>query len=579
MGFRFGSFAGGLASGAALGVNMGTRVMEGQRRQEEHEREKKYLAEVEALGAGPWGQGPKIASSEAAAMPRTVGAAMSDDDAVAKGFGGAAPATPDANPDEVRQGQRSAILSNPAAALDWVNQRAAIDMKYGKMTGEGVVKLLGTVKAMKDEGYVEAIALMNQGRVKEGVERLNAVGGDRGYTLVGFDTGMTKVGDQEVPTTRVQLKDREGRTVNLDTAQLRFGLMGMKEQLDAFRQQRQTAASERSAEANERRAVAAETGAEARLAELEARISGQLPTGRSGSRGRGAGGGGGAEGDPDLTRQNQAVFDDIRKEIIQRAGDPNPDPTRAERVPNKRSQELSAHAEGLYRHSVKQGEPLAPAEVAEIAANGQFRTDIVARGEDGRLYRHAGIVIKDPVSGEPRAYFTDKKPVALKPEEERRFTERQQGAPGAAPPPRAQPAPAAAPAERAGPPPPARAAGVGTPPASTTAGVAAPPQQQRARAPRPEPESMARKGIGMGDTWVGKAAKGAVEQVGKWLSTAHDNAVMATLQREGVDPDTRRMIAEQVLAKPEGRSDQLLAAAREVLGQARAAAEPAAQGQ
>lgn len=90
---------------------------------------------------------------------------------------------------------------------------------------------------------------------------------------------------------------------------------------------------------------------------------------------------------------------------------------------------------------------------------------------------------------------------------------------------------------------------------------------------------MARKGIGMGDTWVGKAAKGAVEQVGKWLSTAHDNAVMATLQREGVDPDTRRMIAEQVLAKPEGRSDQLLAAAREVLGQARAAAEPAAQGQ
>jgi hypothetical protein len=533
----WGSFGGGFAGGLAVGFGVGKGAYDLYEASEKNEREKAYQNELKGLGswppAGPdqsfksdTGAAPIAQASDPATAAAATGGAenagaimpsrLMDDGGQAGAAGGSI------DPEAARKAQRKATLSNPAAAIDYVNRRAAIDLKYGKMHGEGLLRLTQTIDNMKKEGYVEAISLFDRGQVQEGLSKLNGSGQDTGYELVSWDRGTSKVGDQDVPTMKVTLRDREGNLVNLDTAQTKFGLMGMKDQLHAYGEARRARAAERTADADTK-LKAEQTRVQKAFADnLEEGLSreGRDPTAPGGKGGK-------QPDDGKWTKDHQAVLDDIRKGIVDDHGDKNPDPLKSDKVPNDQTRRMGAMGESMYRHSVKTGEPMGPAEVREVLKSGQFRTDIVARDESGALVRRAGFVVKDPVSGQPRAYFTDHRPVALTAEEQQRFEGRQTagGQPAAAP-------ASAAPAQ---------------PPAS-------PQRQGNERAPL---------------AGAGQAITDTVSRWGQAIADAfrsgNERAMANIMQNPQLPEAERRAMAERILADPQARSPELVAAARAVL--------------
>lgn len=104
--------------------------------------------------------------------------------------------------------------------LEFATKRAAIDVKYGKLNGLGIMQLAQARKQLMDEGVDEAVMKFQQGDAAGGLESFNASGKYVGAKLVGepqrseFDYNGVKM-----PTTIVTLKLPDGRTETINTAQ------------------------------------------------------------------------------------------------------------------------------------------------------------------------------------------------------------------------------------------------------------------------------------------------------------------------------------------------------------------------
>lgn len=272
---NLGAFAGGAAQGYSKGLEDNLKKQEAERRQKEIEREEAYRKEVEAASKdSPW-EKQKAAQAEQGKAKRqaeidastTETAARVVSNPVAQGI--STPANTFAGDTEQR-GADNVLLQKPAASagldaastlnreiakpeqqaqpeaprppglLDVMNHAdrlAAIDLKYGKINGEGMMKLALARKQLADEGVDEAVMRFQQGDAAGGLEAFNSAGKYVGAKIVGtpqrgeFDFNGTKV-----PTTIVTIAMPDGRTETINTAQYGAARIKMEKRIDLARE-------------------------------------------------------------------------------------------------------------------------------------------------------------------------------------------------------------------------------------------------------------------------------------------------------------------------------------------------------
>lgn len=300
------------------------------------------------------------------------------------------------------KGRNAKLASDPAEMLNLINQRAAIDIKYGKLDGAGMAKLFEFAKKTREEGYGEAVAKFHAGDIDGGIRLLNSTGQDRGYKLVSFDVGEADINGVKIPTKLVRITDASGREQVIDTAKTGFSMMTMAKQIDAAmnadkarrdnarldQQDRRLDNADRRADEAARRNNAYIDAQTARARRLNAEATnleeGLSPSGRDPNSGRGSGSGSGAGGK--FTKDHQAVLDDVRREITQAMGDRGLNPNNNERVDNDKSKSAKVWAERLYRYSVERDDPLGPSQLREIVESGTPERGAVVPDANGKYF-------------------------------------------------------------------------------------------------------------------------------------------------------------------------------------------------
>lgn len=128
---------------------------------------------------------------------------------------GAAPAPPaaPAKPDP---------MNNLNKTLDFAMKNAMIDVKHGKLDGQGLIALQKVVDGMRNEKADESISLMHQGRFDEAMQAFNSSGDHAGSTIVSAKDGVFKAGKSDVPTKIVTVQDANGNLRTINTAETMF---------------------------------------------------------------------------------------------------------------------------------------------------------------------------------------------------------------------------------------------------------------------------------------------------------------------------------------------------------------------
>ncbi len=230
MAFEIGGFSQGLSSGLLSGMRFGRAYKEGKRedtefdwKKKDRDRQETYQAEVENLTknsplAGWVEQQKPVAPVTPAANGLTPAPAPADGTAPASA---AAPTTPAAT------GLTPPAPARPAAPQlpgfndmnDYLIKRAAIDVKYGKLDGAGIMSLYKGIQAMKTEGAVEAIKLLHAGRADEAMQAFNSSGTTKAQ-IVSMQDGEYDLGGNKMPTRIVTLLNPDtGQTQTINTAQ------------------------------------------------------------------------------------------------------------------------------------------------------------------------------------------------------------------------------------------------------------------------------------------------------------------------------------------------------------------------
>jgi hypothetical protein len=172
-----------------------------------------------AVPAVPVGSAPPAAMGTQVAAPAMAGesaqaqAAMPNSPAAAGTAAPAAAAQP--NP-----------FGNTNNTFDFAIKRAMIDVKHGKMTGEGLLNMTKLVDTMQAEKMTQSIALMHQGRTDEALSAFNSTGKHRAKLLSQQD-GVFESGGVKVPTKLVTIEEADGSTRTINTAQALFQMQSM----------------------------------------------------------------------------------------------------------------------------------------------------------------------------------------------------------------------------------------------------------------------------------------------------------------------------------------------------------------
>ncbi len=111
-----------------------------------------------------------------------------------------------------------------ADQLDYLTKMAGLDLKYGKLSGEGMMQLVATRKQMADEGMRDALLQIHSGNAEAGVEAFNGVGKSRAklvsYRPVVADLG----GGVKLPTYEAILETPDGKRQTINAAQMLNGM-------------------------------------------------------------------------------------------------------------------------------------------------------------------------------------------------------------------------------------------------------------------------------------------------------------------------------------------------------------------
>lgn len=114
--------------------------------------------------------------------------------------------------------------------MDFATKRAAIDVKYGKMNGLGMLQLAQARKQLVSENVDEAVMKIHQGDVEGGLAAFNAAGKYVGAKPVGApQRAEFEMNGVKVPTTIVTLRLPDGRTETVNTAQYGMGRIKMED--------------------------------------------------------------------------------------------------------------------------------------------------------------------------------------------------------------------------------------------------------------------------------------------------------------------------------------------------------------
>lgn len=265
MAFNIGAFAGGLSDGIQRGTEIARKRQEMERIDAEEKRKSEYEAELkkhddeyqakraerikqnEAL-LNPGGAQPEVSTARLAA---TMGAMPSGiesntpnvDRAIAKlaepleapakqpasvFSSGIAPAPMQAPV----QAKKPVMVDTINDTLDYLMNRARIDMKYGKADAASVLQLHQVKKKLEDEGVDHAIGLMQAGDFEGGLNDFNSVGKYSGVKLVETKPVKAKIGESEIDGYEVTVEHPDGRQETINTVSYMKQRVGIDKLLD-----------------------------------------------------------------------------------------------------------------------------------------------------------------------------------------------------------------------------------------------------------------------------------------------------------------------------------------------------------
>lgn len=153
-----------------------------------------------------------------------------------------APAAPAASGPKLDPAVAEKLAKLPAAAgmpsptnlndtLDRTTEILRRKMARGHLSPEEYATRTGVLQRMKAEGVNDALSLMAQGRLDEGMERYNSVGSMRGAKIVKAEDTVTKINGEDVPTKLVTIRNADGSRTTLDVAKTQYQMLDLEKQL------------------------------------------------------------------------------------------------------------------------------------------------------------------------------------------------------------------------------------------------------------------------------------------------------------------------------------------------------------
>lgn len=270
---NLGAFAGGLAAGYSKGMEDQRKQAEEKRKQDEADREKAYQKEAEGLaatfGSGKQPKAPQAVAANPAAQgirmgteqgtPESQTAPVSAPNIAQTGINAAsttqstvgqdspiAPATSNTTPAAQPPALGAVVAKTGIASsteqskppsimetMDLLDKRAAIDLKYGKINGAGVLQLIQARKQLGQEGVDSAVMKFQQQDFQGGLDEFNSVGKFVGAKIVGEPKRSEyEVNGVKMPTTIITLETPDGRRETVNTAAYGAARIKMEKQIE-----------------------------------------------------------------------------------------------------------------------------------------------------------------------------------------------------------------------------------------------------------------------------------------------------------------------------------------------------------
>lgn len=285
MGFNLGIMAGAAADGFRKQNEEMRKQADEKRRDEEAKREAEYQKELEKLPTPDAEYRAKLAEHEARQKAQAGTAKTAADVVAAQGSAPVYQAEPRTFAESVAQnrgalplapeqpagrapfvagnglsGAIKSALNEPVKpddaptppglpeTLGYISQRAAIDMKYGKINGVGMMQLMQATKQLEEEGVKDALLKFHSGDIQGGADAFNQ-GGKRRVKVIESKPSEVDVGGVKLPTTLVTVEDEQGNRQTINPAQTLHSMMGLEKQLEqAFRMNKDKRDAESQAE-------------------------------------------------------------------------------------------------------------------------------------------------------------------------------------------------------------------------------------------------------------------------------------------------------------------------------------------
>lgn len=276
MKFDLGAFAGGAAEGYRKQSEDMRKQSEEKRKQDEADREEAYRKDLEAIPLPDAAYRSRLADYEKARRKAEIDASTTDtaarvvnnpiatqgiqmpastfsEDAAQRGAENPMiPSNPMGLPSlikktgldagsamraEIAKPQQTAQPEAPAAPgfadnMDYINRRAAIDLKYGKLDGLGMMQLAQAKKQLEDEGVRDALLQIHSGNIQDGINAFNQYG-KRRVKLIDSKQVEADVAGIKMPTTVVTIEDENGNRQTINAAQALNGFRKMENQLES----------------------------------------------------------------------------------------------------------------------------------------------------------------------------------------------------------------------------------------------------------------------------------------------------------------------------------------------------------
>lgn len=171
-------------------------------------------ADPAALPLGATAPGLPPASAPAAPAPAAVPSAPSLGMVQPQAATAAAPS----GPAGLRAQQNN--LTSMGASMDYLIQRAQIDLRHGKLDGPGMASLYKLRNSVAKEGINDAVQLLAQGDNAGAMKRFNETGDMKGWEIASSVDAVFEHGGAKIPTKIVTVKADDGTTRTVNTAQI-----------------------------------------------------------------------------------------------------------------------------------------------------------------------------------------------------------------------------------------------------------------------------------------------------------------------------------------------------------------------